>query len=68
MRREWGGFGAILSEAEALDETLRETPRLACPRCGTPLDVNGEGAVNCPMGHYRRSSRPMLSEDADGSQ
>lgn len=49
----YGGFKAIVAEAKQLEEQVKSEPEVACPVCGTVLDVNPRGAVNCPMGHYR---------------
>lgn len=49
---DFGGIGGIIKEAQALDEAAKRPP-VACPRCGTPLDVNARGERNCPLGHYR---------------
>lgn len=46
-------YRAIIEEAKALLEIEPELLKIACPRCGTPLDVNKDGVRNCPMGHYR---------------
>lgn len=48
---DWGGLGAIVKEAQKLAE--EERVEIACPKCGTPLDVNKVGVRNCPMGHWR---------------
>lgn len=53
---EYGGYRAIIEEARKLEEQERVEPQVACPVCGTVLDVNARGAVNCPMGHYRATS------------
>lgn len=49
--RDWGGLRVIVSEARQITDNPR--PEVACPRCGTPLQVNKDGVKNCPMGHYR---------------
>jgi hypothetical protein len=51
---DFGGLRGILQAAAAIDEEnkRREAEPVACPRCGTPLDVR-DGIRNCPMGHYR---------------
>lgn len=46
-------YQAIIEEAKALLEIEPELLKQACPKCGTPLDVNSNGVRNCPMGHYR---------------
>jgi hypothetical protein len=61
--RDWGGIGSVVSEARAIDKALAETPRVDCPVCGTPLDQNSRGAVNCPLGHYYRDARPTLRDE-----
>lgn len=48
---DYGGFGAIIKEAQAIADV--ERPIVACPRCGTRLDVNKNGVKNCPLGHWR---------------
>jgi hypothetical protein len=50
--RDWGGYGAIIREARALDEAERTRPLIDCPLCGTPLQVRADGWRNCEMGHY----------------
>lgn len=46
---DYGGLGAIIREAQALP-----VPEVvACPRCGSLLQVNSAGVKNCPMGHWR---------------
>ncbi len=52
---DWGGYGAIAREAAVVAENATAGASVACPRCGTLLDVNARGEANCPMGHYRRS-------------
>lgn len=56
MTREWGGLGKIVEEAKQLDADEKARPLVDCPLCGTPLDKNSAGAVNCPMGHFRAPS------------
>lgn len=56
MTSDYGGYGAILKEAQQIEEEERAKPIVDCPVCGTPLDKNARGEVNCPMGHYRASS------------
>lgn len=51
---DYGGFGGIVKEAQAIAE--KPTPITACPLCGTVLDKNSRGQVNCPMGHFRAES------------
>lgn len=53
--RDWGGLRGILAEAEAVDawNREREANPLACPLCGTPLQIRGDGVRNCPLGHWR---------------
>jgi uncharacterized Zn finger protein (UPF0148 family) len=46
-------YKAIMDEAAELKRLEPELLKLACPRCGTPLQVNDKGVRNCPMGHYR---------------
>lgn len=53
---DWGGYKAIAEEAKRLSEAEKQQPEVACPVCGTPLDVNSAGAGNCPMGHYRTNN------------
>lgn len=60
--RDWGGFGAILNEARAIDAELRSAPRPDCPLCGLILQQNSTGAVDCPMGHYTASARPSKAD------
>lgn len=50
--RDWGGLRPILDEAKQLAEEERNRPLIDCPICGTPLDKNERGQVNCPMGHF----------------
>lgn len=45
-------FLAIIKEAREIDEQDKARPLVDCPVCGTRLDKNSRGAVNCPMGHY----------------
>ncbi len=59
---DYGGFGAILEEARAIEEQLREQDRVDCPKCGSLLAVNSAGAASCPMGHYRASRYPKELE------
>lgn len=47
-------YKSIADEAQALLAIEPELLKLACPKCGTPLDVNAKGVYNCPLGHYRR--------------
>lgn len=49
---DYGGFGAIVKEAQKLAEMERVKPEVACPLCGSPLQF-ARGLANCPMGHYR---------------
>lgn len=55
MNRDWGGFRAIIDEANALAEENRERERnpVDCPKCGALLQVNSRGERDCPMGHWR---------------
>lgn len=55
MIGDFGGFGKIVEEARALDADERNAPLVDCPLCGTPLDRNSAGTVNCPLGHFRSS-------------
>lgn len=48
---DYGGFGAIVKEAQAIADAERDRPAIDCPKCGALLKVNREGAKNCPMGH-----------------
>lgn len=48
---DFGGLGGIVKEAQAIAQN--PAPEVACPKCGTPLDINKDGITNCPMGHYR---------------
>lgn len=57
---DFGGYGAILREARALDEAQRAKPLIDCPVCGEPLKENARGEVNCPLGHFRASSRVQV--------
>lgn len=50
---EWGGLRAIIEEAKEIAREEREAPLIDCPICGTPLDKNSRGQLNCPMGHFR---------------
>lgn len=52
-RRDWGGLGAILTEAEQIAADVRSRPDVDCPVCGNRLDVNARGVRNCDVGHYR---------------
>ena len=58
---DYGGFGAILAEARAIDAELRERDMTGCPVCGLLLDENEAGAVNCRMGHWSAAVRPKVS-------
>ncbi len=59
---DYGGFGAILDEARALEDQLREQDDVDCPICGLLLDVNSAGAVSCRMGHFRANRYPKVLE------
>ena len=49
---DFGGLGGIIKEAQALAEQQKSRPIVDCPVCGTPLQKNSRGQVNCPMGHF----------------
>lgn len=51
-KRDWGGYRALAEAAREIAKNERETPPVACPNDGTPLEVRG-GIANCPMGDYR---------------
>lgn len=53
---DFGGFGAIVQEARALEEAERARPLVDCPVCGEVLKRNKRGAVSCPLGHFRAES------------
>lgn len=53
---DYGGFGRIVKEARTLEEQFKQTPIEACPLCGTPVQKNSRGQINCPFGHYFRES------------
>lgn len=48
----WAQLQAIRQEQRQMAEVERNAPLVACPRCGTPLDVR-DGIRNCPMGDFR---------------
>ena len=43
---------AIIKEAREIQEQDAQKPLIDCPVCGTRLDKNSRGAVNCPLGHF----------------
>ena len=48
----WEQLQAIVGQnKEGRLQTADERP-VACPLDGTPLDDNGKGVLNCPMGNY----------------
>ena len=49
---DYGGLRAITEEAKRLLEEDRAKPLIDCPICGSRLDKNSRGAVNCPLGHF----------------
>ena len=49
---DFGGFGAIVKEAQGLAAAEREKPLVDCPVCGEPLQKNARGQVNCVYGHF----------------
>lgn len=56
MSGDFGGLGAIVEEARALDDDNASRPLIDCPRCGTRLERNSAGVANCPMGHFTTSA------------
>lgn len=52
---DYGGFAGILKEAQAISDEnrRRESDPVACPKCGSTLQINSRGQKNCPMGHWR---------------
>jgi hypothetical protein len=59
---DFGGLKGIVEEARQLEREERAKPLVDCPVCGTPLDKNSRGEVNCPMGHFRQSSDVRRNE------
>jgi hypothetical protein len=59
QQRDWGGLRSILEEAKVLNRVDKDTPLVACPLCGTPLNRNSRGESNCPLGHYRTSAQTL---------
>lgn len=57
--RDWGGYGAVLAEAQGLADAERARPLVDCPRCGTPLSRNGDGELDCPLGHFSAPAGAM---------
>lgn len=49
---DWGGLRGIVEEAKQVAERERSRPLVDCPNCGTPLQKNTRGQVNCPMGDF----------------
>ncbi len=50
---DWGGYRAIIDEAREIEREEKQRPLVDCPICGTPLDKNERGELNCNMGHFR---------------
>lgn len=53
MSGDYGGYQAIVNEANDLAEDERQRPLLSCPSCGTPLVTRADGMRACPTGDYR---------------
>jgi hypothetical protein len=53
VSRDFGGYGAILRDARAIDDAERSRLLVDCPLCGEPLDKNARGELNCSYGHYQ---------------
>ncbi len=53
-------YKSIIEEARTLLEAEPELLKVACPKCGTPLDF-ARGIYHCPLGHYQ-------SEDPSANQ
>lgn len=57
MKRDWGGYGALMDEASAIAAEERKKQPVDCPVCGTVLDYNARlNQLNCPMGHFRTTA------------
>ena len=50
---DYGGFGAIVREAQQIEADERDRKESACPLCGEILERNRAGVPACPLGHYR---------------
>jgi len=50
---DYGGFGSIVREAQAIDLDEKSRPEVDCPLCGLVLVANTRAELACPMGHYR---------------
>lgn len=54
---DFGGLGAIVEEARALDDDNANRPLIDCPRCGTRLERRErDGLKHCPMGHFETTA------------
>jgi hypothetical protein len=53
---DYGGFGKILQEARDDARRNAETPPVACPNDGTPLQEHN-GVLHCPFDGYETPAR-----------
>lgn len=53
----WAELIGIKEEARQMAAEDKAAPLVDCPICGTVLDENSRGVVNCPMGHFRQQGR-----------
>lgn len=57
MSGDFGGLGAIVEEARALDDDNANRPLVACPFCGTLLDIRERDSLrSCPLGHFETTA------------
>jgi hypothetical protein len=59
MSEGWGSLKAIIEEARADQQEVKNRPLVDCPFCGAVLQRNSRGEANCEMGHYRTSARTL---------
>jgi hypothetical protein len=58
MTSDFGGLRRIVDEARELDIENAARPLVACPLCGTPLDIRPrDGLRHCPMGHFETTAQ-----------
>ncbi len=49
----WQQLANIIEENRRQQAEDARTPPVACPIDGTPLQVNGRGERNCPLGNFQ---------------